>query len=95
MVIFGSFERITKLAYEAWGVKHPSVSLAVFTAVFALLGALGGCTLWTMAAQLHEKGAIVQPSAVTSGEATTSGPNSPANTGNGNTFNYDSSEKKK
>ena len=75
-----------KAIYETFGTPYPRASLAAVTC----LGAIGCAAVWVFAAKQVEKDRQTQtaPPSMT-GPATTSGDNSPANTGNGNTFNYD------
>jgi hypothetical protein len=80
---------LLKLAYETFGAKYPAVSLIAVM----LLGALFFGAVWHVAARQYEKDQIsnTQTPVITApqtGAATTSGPNSPANTGNGNSFSY-------
>ena len=75
-----------KAIYETFGTPHPRASLIVVMALFAGFGA----GVWIFLAKQVEKDRLNKntPPNV-SGPASTSGPNSPANTGNGNEFRYD------
>jgi hypothetical protein len=76
--------------YGIFGAKHPTLSMVV--AMILGAGIAGG--FWRLAAYSYEKELRKEssaqqssvPSSVT-GPATTSGNQSPANTGNGNVFN--------
>jgi hypothetical protein len=79
-----------KAIYETFGTPYPRASLVAVT----LLGAITFAAIWLFAAKQVQKGeAVGTPSQVT-GPASTAGPESPAITGNGNTFKYDQSAPK-
>jgi hypothetical protein len=77
-----------KAIYETFGVPYPRASLIAVS----VLGAALFAGAWQLAAKQVEK-EHKAPSAVVSspstGPATTSGDQSPANTGNGNSFTYE------
>jgi hypothetical protein len=79
---------ILKSIYETFGTPYPKLSLIVV----ACLGAGLFAGVWIFAAKQVAKDhqASVIPSQV-GGSASTSGNNSPAVTGSGNSFNYDQS----
>lgn len=77
------------LLYQSIGSKHPIISLIVVSAIGAILS--GGA--WWLIGQKYENGLAKQnapasPTIVHTGPATTSGDNSPANTGSGNSTTY-------
>jgi len=74
-----------KAVYETFGTPYPRVSLIVV----AILGAILFATVWLFAAKQVDKDHQIQsvPSRL-GGPASTTGAQSPANTGNGNQFNY-------
>jgi len=80
--------RFAKAIYETFGAPHPKASLIV---VMALCAGAGAAVWLFLAAQVSRD--HMMPTAVPSatGPASTSGSNSPANTGNENQFNYDQS----
>jgi hypothetical protein len=83
-----------KVIYETFGTPYPRASLIVVMILCAIVG--GGA--WLVLAKQVQKDRINSstpsslPPPSVSGPASTSGNNSPANTGNGNVFNYDQSK---
>jgi hypothetical protein len=79
------FMKGLKALYESYGTAHPKLSLIVV----ACLGAVVFAGLWSFAAKQVAKDhqALTIPGQV-SGPAATSGNESPAVTGNGNTIKY-------
>jgi hypothetical protein len=77
-----------KAIYEFFGTPYPKLSLFVVT----ILGAVAAASIWLFAAKQVAKDhqAANAPSQV-SGPASTTGNQSPAVTGNGNTIQYDQS----
>ena len=75
-----------KAAYEALGTPHPKLSMIVVLVLGAMLGAIAFGTVWQIAARQVEKN--LPTATPTSGPASTTGAESPANTGNGNQFTY-------
>jgi hypothetical protein len=75
-----------KAVYETFGTPYPRASLAAV----AFLGAICFVAVWLFAAKQVEKDRQTS-SAPMSGPASTTGDNSPANTGGGNQFQYDQS----
>ena len=84
-----------KAIYETFGTPYPRISLAVVTA----LGAVLFFAVWTFAAKQAAKDHVSAAPRGTAGRsigsASTSGPNSPIVSGSGNTFNYGRSEPSK
>lgn len=87
-----------KTIYDAFGAKHPALSMLVVVCLGALLAA----AVWTIARQQYEKAQTIQHAPPTvpgslspqsTGAASTSGDRSPAVTGSGNTVTYGSSGK--
>jgi hypothetical protein len=87
-----------KAIYGTIGTPHPKLSLI---AVFIIFGGLATGIWWFVGKQVEKdhqtppQASIQSVPAATSGAASTSGDNSPANTGNGNTFNNDQPPPKK
>jgi len=79
-----------KAIYEAIGTPYPRGSLIV---VMILGAAVTGGIWWFMGKQVAKDHQTAQPKMT--GNASSSGPNSPANTGNNNTFNNDQPPPKK
>jgi hypothetical protein len=74
-----------KLAYETFGANHPKASMIGVT----ILGGIVFAGVWHFAAVQYHKDQMKQPTVATPTVTnTTSGPESPINTGNGNNFNY-------
>jgi hypothetical protein len=77
-----------KAFYETFGTPYPRMSLVSVM----LLGAIFSGALWLVLARQVEKGRqLPNPPSQVSGPASTTGSNSPANTGNGNDIRYDQS----
>jgi hypothetical protein len=77
-----------KAIYETFGTPYPRTSLVAV----AFLGAICFVAIWLFAAKQVERDrqAPSTPRSM-SGPASSTGDNSPANTGNGNDFRYDES----
>jgi hypothetical protein len=79
-----------KTLYGAFGAKNPTASLIVVMIVTAMIGG----AFWTFSAYLYHRDlpkaptAITQPMPPKSGNATTTGDQSPAVTGDGNRTTY-------
>lgn len=79
---------ILKAVYQTFGTPYPRLSLVIVTILCAGFGA----GVWLFLAKQVENDRIHTHEAPNvSGPASTSGDNSPANTGNGNQFRYDQS----
>jgi len=77
-----------KAIYETFGTPYPRASLVAV----GFLGAICFVAVWQFAAKQVAKDHQASGAPVSvSGSATTSGNNSPANTGNGNNITYDQS----
>lgn len=76
-----------KAIYETFGTPYPRMSLLSVMA----LGAILSGAFWLVLARQVEKGGVTGSPPQVSGPASTSGDNSPANTGNGNDIQYDQS----
>ncbi len=77
-----------KAVYETFGTPYPRASLVAVMIISAFLG--GGA--WLILGKQVQKD---RSKSNVSGPASTSGDNSPANTGNGNEFKYDESSHSK
>jgi hypothetical protein len=77
---------LLKPVYQAVGTPYPRASLIVVMIACAVFGGV----VWLSLAKMVENDRLhpTNPANV-SGPASTSGDKSPANTGNGNQFNYD------
>ncbi|HEX3740901.1 MAG TPA: hypothetical protein VHV29_14470 [Terriglobales bacterium] len=73
-----------KQIYDAFGTPHPRISLLVVMVLAALVAG----ALWYSLGKQVEKGRRASVPQQVSGPASTSGTNSPAVTGNGNTLTY-------
>jgi hypothetical protein len=73
-----------KAIYETFGTPHPRASLIAVM----ILGAASFGAVWVFAAKQVEKSRVLARPPQVSGPATTTGDESPANTGSGNEFNY-------
>lgn len=80
--------RFAKAVYETFGAPHPRASLLV---VMSLCAGAGAAVWLFLAAQVARDHVTPTNAPSASGPASTSGENSPANTGNQNQFNYDQS----
>ena len=78
-----------KAIYETFGTPYPRVSLIAVMLICAIFGG----AVWLFAAKQVAKdhGTVLNAQPQVSGPASTTGPNSPANTGNGNDIRYDQS----
>lgn len=74
-----------KAVYETFGTPYPRASMIVVIVVCAAVGA----GAWQFLAKQVERDRVkVSSPSKVSGPASTTGNNSPANTGSGNEFNY-------
>jgi hypothetical protein len=76
-----------KAIYETFGTPYPRMSLISVM----VLGAIFSGALWLVLARQVEKGRVPTAPSQATGPASTSGDNSPANTGSGNDIQYDQS----
>jgi len=71
--------------YEIFGLRYPRASLIAVM----IVGAIFSGAMWLFAAHQVEKDQQTKVATPSTGAASSSGPNSPANTGTGNEFKYD------
>jgi hypothetical protein len=76
--------QILKSIYETFGTPHPRSSLVVVV----LLGGAAAGALWLFAAKQVAKDQATRPTPAVTGPASTTGPQSPAITGNQNQVQY-------
>jgi hypothetical protein len=76
--------QILKSIYETFGAPHPRISMAVVV----LLGGAAAGALWLFAAKQVAKDQGARPTPTISGPASTTGPQSPAITGDQNQVQY-------
>lgn len=83
-----------KFLYQLFGSKHPTTSLIVVSVFGAILS---GGSWWLIGLKYENDSArhssLPRPISAHTGPATTTGNNSPANTGSGNVTTYQGPEK--
>jgi hypothetical protein len=82
---------LLRLAYEAFGVKHPTGSLIVVMALGGVLGTAICGAMWTVAANQYQK---VDAKAPAPSVNTTNGPQSPIMPNNGGSVTISSDDSK-
>ncbi len=86
---------ILKPAYETFGAKHPIGSLVAVIALGGVLGALLFGSVWLILAQQYQKANQTEPTPTPTTTNSTSAPDSPIITGNGNSVSYEHSSPQK
>ena len=91
---------VLKTVYETFGASHPKSSLIVVTVLGAFLGAIVFFSAWRLGENEYRKERSAattpsQPTLINTGPVNTSGPESPAISGSGNSVQYGTGTKAK